>query len=98
MQALDNTNGRTPAELICTGGQVHTVNARNDIVEAVAVGGGRILAVGSNIDIRAFAGPGTCEVALRGHSLLPGFIDAHCHRLGDGDGIDRLQSPRHAVD
>jgi predicted amidohydrolase YtcJ len=84
MQAPANTHPRATAELIFTGGQVHTVNARNDIVEAVAVGGGRILAVGSTADIRAFAGPGTREVALHGRSLLPGFIDAHCHLTGLG--------------
>jgi predicted amidohydrolase YtcJ len=84
MQAPNNTNGKAPSELIFTGGQVHTVNARNDIVEAVAVGGGRILAVGSTADIRSLAGPGTREVALHGRSLLPGFIDAHCHLTGLG--------------
>jgi predicted amidohydrolase YtcJ len=34
MQAPDHTNGKSTAEVIFTGGQVHTVNARNDIVEA----------------------------------------------------------------
>ena len=38
MQVHDTTNNRVTAELIFTGGKVHTVNARNDIVEAVAVG------------------------------------------------------------
>jgi predicted amidohydrolase YtcJ len=84
MQARDNTNSETPAELIFTGGHVHTVNASNDIVEAVAVGGGRILAVGSNIDIRSRAGSGALEIPLHGRSLLPGFIDAHCHLTGLG--------------
>jgi predicted amidohydrolase YtcJ len=84
MQAHGSTHGRATAELIFTGGQVHTVNAQNDIIEAVAVGGGRILAVGSNADIRALVGPDTRDVALRGRSLLPGFIDAHCHLTGLG--------------
>jgi predicted amidohydrolase YtcJ len=84
MQAPDNTNSRATAELLFTGGRVHTVNATNDIVEAVAIGGGRILAVGSTAEIRALAGPGTREVALHGRSLLPGFIDAHCHLTGLG--------------
>jgi predicted amidohydrolase YtcJ len=86
MQAPDNTNGRATADIIFTGG-VHTVNASNDIVEAIAVGGGRILAVGSTADIRALAGAGTREVALNGRSLLPGFIDAHCHLTGLGMAI-----------
>lgn len=38
MQVHDTTNDRVTAELIFTGGKVHTVNARNDIIEAVAVG------------------------------------------------------------
>jgi predicted amidohydrolase YtcJ len=84
MQAQHSTPGRTTVELIFTGGHVHTVNARNDIVEAIAVAGGRILAVGSNPDIRALAGPGTRQVDLRRRSLLPGFINAHCHLTGLG--------------
>src|SRR5205085_302674 len=67
------------AELIFVGGRVHTVNARNDVVPALAVGGGRVLAAGSDADVRALAGPRTRVVELRGRSLLPGFIDAHAH-------------------
>jgi predicted amidohydrolase YtcJ len=84
MSARDTTNGMAMAEIIFTGGQVHTVNAGNDVVEAVAISGGRTLAVGSDADIRALTRPGTREVALRGRSLLPGFIDAHCHLTGLG--------------
>jgi hypothetical protein len=84
MHTHDLTYGQNTAELSFTGGQVHTVNARNDIVEAVVIGGGRILAVGSTADIRALAGLSTREMALRGRSLLPGFIDAHCHLTGLG--------------
>jgi predicted amidohydrolase YtcJ len=84
MPAQDRTHGKPTAELIFTGGHVHTVNARNDIVETIAVSGGRIVAVGSTPDIRSLAGPETREVELRGRSLLPGFIDAHCHLTGLG--------------
>jgi predicted amidohydrolase YtcJ len=84
MQAQDSTHGKTTAELIFTGGQVHTVNAKNDIVQAVAIGAGRILAVGSTAEMRALAGRGTRQIELRGRSLLPGFIDAHCHLTGLG--------------
>jgi predicted amidohydrolase YtcJ len=72
------------ADLIFTGGRVHTVNASNDVVAALAVGGGRILTAGSDDDVRALAGPSTRVVELRGRSLLPGFIDAHAHLAGLG--------------
>ena len=69
----------THADLIFLGGRVHTVNATNDVVSALGVGDGRVLAAGSDDDVRALAGPGARVVELRGRSLLPGFIDAHCH-------------------
>jgi predicted amidohydrolase YtcJ len=47
------------AEIIFTNGRVHTVNRDNDIAEAVAVGDGRILAVGSDADVLALAGAET---------------------------------------
>jgi predicted amidohydrolase YtcJ len=71
--------GPTAASLIFTGGRVHTVNPADDVVSALAVIGDRILAVGSDADALAHRGPGTQVVELRGRSLLPGFIDAHCH-------------------
>lgn len=67
------------ANLIFTGGRVHTVDPGNRIAEALAVSGDRILHVGTNAEVRALARPGTREVMLHGRSLLPGLIDAHCH-------------------
>jgi predicted amidohydrolase YtcJ len=97
MQEQDTTTGRAAAEIIFTGGHVHTVNARNDIVEAIAVGGGCILAVGSTADIHALAGSSTREVLLHGRSLLPGFIDAHCHLTGLGMGMHSIEALQKAV-
>jgi predicted amidohydrolase YtcJ len=78
------------AELVFVGGRVHTVNAENAIAEAVAVAGGRILAVGSDAAVRPLAGPGTRVVELRGRSLLPGFIDAHAHFVGVGSAMSAI--------
>jgi predicted amidohydrolase YtcJ len=87
LQEQNSTSGSAPAELIFTGGHVHTVNARNDIVESVAVGGGHIVADGTTADISALAGLGTREVVLRGRSLLLGLSDTHCHQTGIGMGM-----------
>lgn len=67
------------ADLIFLNGFVHTVNDRDDVAEALAVRGDRILAVGGRDDVLAHRGPRTRVVDLRGGSLLPGFIEAHCH-------------------
>jgi predicted amidohydrolase YtcJ len=64
MQAYNNMNARASADIIFTGERVHTVNASNDIVEAIAVSGRRILAVGSTADIRALAVAGITDQTL----------------------------------
>ena len=60
-------------------GKVHTVNARNETAQALAVSGNRILAIGSDAAVQQCIGPETRVVDLRGRSLVPGFIDNHIH-------------------
>jgi predicted amidohydrolase YtcJ len=56
---------------------------------ALVVRGGRIVAVGSDQEVRALAGPRTESVDLRGRLLLPGFVDAHIHPVWGGLGSMR---------
>ncbi len=86
------------ADLVFSGGPVHTVDATNAIAEAVAVSDGRILAVGSAAAVHATAGPQTRHVDLRGRSLLPGFIDAHCHFNGVGASADAIDCKAPGMD
>lgn len=73
---------RTPADLILKGASVHTMNSGQPRAEAVAIGAGRILAVGSDAEVlAAFAGP---ERDLQGAMLLPAFHDAHAHPIAGG--------------
>jgi len=72
------------ADLLLTGGRVMTMDADAPHAEAVAVGGGRILGVGMDRDIRELEGPRTRRVDLRGRTLMPGFGDAHCHPVHAG--------------
>ena len=67
------------ADSIIKNGKVLTVNQTNDIVEAVAIRGDKILAVGSNADVDAYLGEGTRVIDAAGKTVLPGFIDAHIH-------------------
>jgi predicted amidohydrolase YtcJ len=60
-------------------GIVRTSVEGQDEVEALAVDGGSIAAVGSRAEVEAVAGPGASRVDLRGRALGPGFIDAHHH-------------------
>jgi predicted amidohydrolase YtcJ len=56
---------------------------------AVAVRGGRIVAVGSDDEIRDLAGSQAETVPLGGRPLLPGFQDAHVHPAFAGITMQR---------
>ena len=51
---------------------------------ALAIVGGRIMALGSDEDVGAVIGPSTTVVRLRGETILPGFQDAHIHPIYGG--------------
>jgi predicted amidohydrolase YtcJ len=65
-------------------GKVWTVNRGQREAEALAVSNGRVVAVGTNEEIKRLAGPTTHVVDLGGRRLLPGFYDSHVHMLGSG--------------
>ena len=70
---------RAPADRVLINGQVLTVNATDSVAEAVAITGGRIVAVGSTAEIRSWIGGSTDVIDLRGRTATPGLIDTHVH-------------------
>ncbi len=72
------------ADAIYTGGDIVTVNDRQPQAEAVAIAGGRIVAVGSRDEVMKFKGDGTRVVDLGGKTLIPGFVDPHGHVFQTG--------------
>jgi predicted amidohydrolase YtcJ len=75
---------RQPPELILHNGNFLTMDARQPRAEAVAIAGGRILAVGADVDILEFATADTKKLDLGGQTAVPGFIDGHCHPAYSG--------------
>jgi predicted amidohydrolase YtcJ len=84
LQAQGPGPANPPPDLILSNGKIVTVDERFTIVQAVAVRGDRILAVGSNQEISRLAGPATRRIDLRGRTVLPGLIDNHMHLLRYG--------------
>jgi predicted amidohydrolase YtcJ len=71
-----------PADLIVHHAKVVTVDAKFTITEAVAVKGGRILAVGGDNEILKLRGPDTRVIDAHQQTVLPGLYDSHTHPVG----------------
>lgn len=69
----------TTADLILTGGVVRTADRARPTAEAIAFGGGRVLAVGDAADVLAHRGDATEVRHLAGAAVYPGFVDVHNH-------------------
>lgn len=70
---------RAPADLIVADTEVWCGDAARRRAWAVAIRGDRIVAVGTDDDVRAFRGPSTEVLAMPGRMVVPGFQDAHVH-------------------
>lgn len=67
------------ADTIFVGGSIVTMDEAVPSAEAVAVRGGRILALGSEAEIEALASKDTDRVDLGSRTLMPGFVEPHTH-------------------
>ncbi|MGL6226352.1 MAG: amidohydrolase [Thermoguttaceae bacterium] len=68
-------------DIVFTGGKVLTVAPDFQVAQAFAILGDRILAVGSDTEIRGLVGSHTREVALDGKTIMPGIVDSHAHPI-----------------
>ncbi len=72
---------RRQADTIIYNAKIYTVDNGFSVTEAMAIKGGKILALGSSQDILdEFASP--TKIDVKGKFIYPGFIDAHCHFYG----------------
>ena len=91
------------ADLILTNARVLSLEPDQPLADAVAIAGDSIIGVGSHREVAALQGPRSQTLDCRGLTLLPGFVDSHCHLLAmaaaltgvdcspvRGDSIERL--------
>lgn len=86
--AVTRVRGQQPAsvaaDIVLLNGKIVTVESAPAQVEALAIGGNRIAAVGSTPAIKRYVGEKTQVIDLNGRLVIPGFIEGHGHFTGVG--------------
>ena len=76
--------GGNEADLVFAGGKIRTPAHPSGFVQALAVRGGVIQALGTDDEIKELTGRRTRVIDLRGRLALPAFGDAHVHAVAGG--------------
>jgi predicted amidohydrolase YtcJ len=84
------------ADLVLTGASVYTGVPAGPGASAVAVQGGRIVAVGADSDVEDLIGRSTRVLRLPGRMVVPGFQDSHVHP--DDGGLARRRCDLHELE
>lgn len=70
------------ADQILVNGRILTVDEDFSVAAGLAIAGEKILAVGTDAEVRRLAGPDTRVIDLEGRTVIPGLIDNHSHMTG----------------
>lgn len=90
-----------PAELVLTGARIYTMDpaapgavantVADTVADTVAIGGGRIVHVGSRASVQPFIGPDTRVEDLGGRTVLPGLHDSHTHLVWSATELEGVR-------
>ncbi|MEZ4588493.1 MAG: amidohydrolase [Gemmatimonadales bacterium] len=72
------------ADLILSGGRIHTLEPGRGPVEAIASAGGRVIGAGAESEVAGHRGPSTRVIDLGGRTVVPGLNDSHIHTIRGG--------------
>ena len=90
LSTLANTSIGQSADLVLVGGNIATMDIAQPTAEAIAICKDRIIAVGTNEQIRRFIVPETRVIDLDGKFAMPGLIEGHAHFVGLGQSMMML--------
>ncbi len=80
-----------PADVLLTHGHIYTANPNQRWVEAVAIHGDHIAAVGTSAQLESYRGKSTQVIDLGGRMVMPGIIDDHTHFAWASAGLAGVQ-------
>ena len=85
-----NARQNIMADLVIYNANVRTMDAKQPTAQSIAVLGNKIIAVGTDADIKPLIGKNTKVIDAKGKLVLPGFNDSHVHFLDGGTGLSSV--------
>src|SRR6266404_4969985 len=85
--SIANADDKKTADVIFVTGKIYAggaTAASSPKPTAIAVRDGRVIAIGSEAEVRKLVGPKASVVDLHGQFVMPGFNDAHAHLASGG--------------
>ncbi len=79
------------ADIVFLNAQLRTMDVRQPRAQAIAVSGGRIMAIGTDAQILSMVGKQTRVIDAEGRTVLPGFNESHLHLFVGAGELDHLQ-------
>jgi predicted amidohydrolase YtcJ len=80
MAAISSYSPKEKADLVIINGKIFTVDEAKPILQAIAIKGENIIAVGTTSEISDFIEKNSTKIIdARGRLVIPGFNDAHVH-------------------
>jgi len=78
------------ADIVLTNGNIITMNPKKPKAQAIAILKNKIIAVGTNNQIKRLTDKKTKIIDLKGKTVVPGLVDTHVHMLGFGASLNDL--------
>jgi predicted amidohydrolase YtcJ len=90
VRSIDDKEEKMQADLVLYNGKLYTMDPGLPRTQAVAIAGNRVLAVGSDADVRALLAPNGQAIDLHGRAVVPGFTDSHLHFMSYGLSLKQI--------
>ncbi|MCI9502591.1 MAG: amidohydrolase [Hungatella sp.] len=88
---MDKNETTTYAHHVWLGGHIYTEDDQAPLATALACEGQKLIYVGDDETAQKLIGPNTLVTDLKGHTVVPGFIEGHAHLQSYGESLLRLR-------
>lgn len=90
LSAQESKDGKNAADMVVLHGRVYTLDSKQPWVQALAIRGDKIVAVGDDAAVGKLRGAGTKVIDAAGQLVLPGFVDCHIHFMDGSLSLGRV--------